>query len=440
MAKHGKKKIVSRKYLARVERERILRRYIIIGTATVTIIALLLVGYGIVNDLVLKPRTPIVEVNDEVVTTAQFQALIRFQRVNLVNQFNSYFNFVQGLGDPGMISSFLPYLTQIENQLQPESIGVSALNNLIEDALIRQEARKLGIQVSQEEIQKYIAESVFFYYPDGTPTPTPTTEVRPTSTLSPLQMTLVPSKAITETADLAPTPTPEEGTEPTPTTPPPTPTPYTREKYEADYKDYLSTLQTFAKLSEQDIFWIMEGLVLREKVMDIVVTDVPTEEERLWARHILFLDEETGEEQAREFLARLNNGEEFLTVAEELTANQSEDDSNIIFEDLGWFGKGAMVEPFEEAAYALQVGEISEPVQTPFGWHIIQVLGREVQPLDPYEIQQRRLQAFEEWLLALRTEAQIDIAEDWLPLVPDEPDIPPQYKEFLNQIAPTVQP
>ncbi len=436
MAKREKKKIVTRKHLARIERERILRRYVIFGTAAVTIIALLLVGYGIVNDLVLKPKTPIVQVNDEVVTTAQFQAYIRFQRVQLVNQFNSYFNFVQGLGDPGMISSFLPYLTQIEKQLQPESLGVSALNDLVEGAIIRQEARKLGIQVSEEEIQKHIAESIFYYYPDGTPTPTPTTEVRPTSTLSPLQMTLVPI----EPTDLVPTPTPEEGTEPTPTTVPPTPTPYTQEKFEADYKDYLSALETFAKLSEKDIFWIMEGMLLREKVMEAVITDIPTEEERIWARHILFRDEETGQEQAQEFLARLQNGEDFLTIAEELTANQNEGDSNIIFEDLGWFGKGSMVEPFEEAAYALQVGEISEPVQTPFGWHVIQVLGREVQPLDPFEIEQRRLQAFGDWLMTLRTEAQIDIAENWLPLVPDEPDIPPQYKEFLNQLPPTAQP
>ena len=43
--------------------------------------------------------------------------------------------------------------------------------------------------------------------------------------------------------------------------------------------------------------------------------------------------------------------------------------------DLGYFGRGQMVQPFEEATYALSVGEISQPVQTQFGWHLIHRTG-----------------------------------------------------------------
>jgi len=87
-------------------------------------------------------------------------------------------------------------------------------------------------------------------------------------------------------------------------------------------------------------------------------------EEQIRARHILV---ETKEE-AQKLIEELKGGAAF----EEL-AKQSKDPSGQNGGDLGFFGRGQMVKPFEDAAFALEVGKISAPVQTPFGWHIIKI-------------------------------------------------------------------
>lgn len=67
-------------------------------------------------------------------------------------------------------------------------------------------------------------------------------------------------------------------------------------------------------------------------------------------------------------LERIKNGEKFGKLAKELSI-----DSGSAKKDgsLGYFTKGMMVKPFEEAAFKLQIGEISQPVKTEFGYHII---------------------------------------------------------------------
>jgi len=85
------------------------------------------------------------------------------------------------------------------------------------------------------------------------------------------------------------------------------------------------------------------------------------------ASHILV---ET-EEKAKELLKEIEAGKDFGELAQEYSSCPSKRDGG----DLGYFGKGTMVKPFEEAAFALKKGEVSQPVETQFGWHIIKVTG-----------------------------------------------------------------
>jgi len=83
------------------------------------------------------------------------------------------------------------------------------------------------------------------------------------------------------------------------------------------------------------------------------------------ASHILVKTKE----EAQELKTRIEKGEKF----EDLAAKYSECPSGAQGGDLGYFGKGQMVAPFEKAAFEAPVGTVTDPVQTQFGWHLIKV-------------------------------------------------------------------
>ena len=86
---------------------------------------------------------------------------------------------------------------------------------------------------------------------------------------------------------------------------------------------------------------------------------------KVQARHILVGKQELAEELKK----RIDAGEDFSALAEEYSECPSKKRGG----DLGWFGKGAMVRPFEVAAFSAEEGAVVGPVKTEFGWHLIYV-------------------------------------------------------------------
>ncbi len=439
MAKSRNPAVVTRKQRGRLERERILRRNLYIGTAFVVVAVVGLIVFGVLQEAVFQPRQPVATVAGEDISTGEFQARVRYQRRLLVNQYLNTLQTMQLFGsDPNTQSFFQNSLQQIEIQLQePTLLGQQILDLMVEDTLIRQEAARLDLTVEETELDQALEEA-FGFFPDGTPTPGIQPTGQPTATLSPTQLALIgPSLTPTEALD---TPTPEatptqaETGTPTPvSSPQPSPTAYTRAAYQADYNSFVDTLSGEIDVSEAEFRAIFASQLYREKVSDAVTADLAQEREEVWARHILVDELETAEQ----VLERLDQGEDWAALAAELSTDESNKDRG---GDLGWFGTGRMVAEFEQAAFSLEIGEISEPVETQFGWHIIQVLGREVRPVSAAEYEQLRSQSFQEWLTEAVAQAEVEINPDWVNRVPDDPALPPLTTGGLPPVQVPTQP
>ncbi len=133
-------------------------------------------------------------------------------------------------------------------------------------------------------------------------------------------------------------------------------------------------------------------------------------EEEVSARHILV---ET-EEKAKELKEKITAGADFATVAKENTKDtgSKEDGGN-----LGYFGRGQMVPQFEEVVFKLNKGDVSDPVKTQFGWHLIKIEDKRFKQPPAFEIvkdrivQSQLLQKAQQSAVALRAKAKIEFVD-----------------------------
>ena len=428
---------LTRKQTSRAERERRLQRYVIGGTLVVAVLVIGLLGYAALDQLLLVPQQPVANVNGTVIRTAQFQTAVRYQRFQLIAQYGEAYQTYQIFGgDPQLSAYFQQQLQSILAQLSDsESLGRNVLNALIDDELIRQEAARRGLTVSEAEIDERMRQS-FDFYPNGTPTPTitptpyPTDVNPPTSTYAPQVVAAwTPTPTLTPTATLAPTDTPAPGPSATPEatgTPLPTATPYTAAGYATAVAQVEGNLAQEAKFKPTDLRRLIESQLYGEKVQAAFAAEVPAVAEEVRVRHILVADAAL----AAVLAEKLKAGDDFSHMAALYSLDTSNKDQGGI---LPWFAAdGTMAAEFETAAFATAVGAMSEPVHTQFGWHVIEVLAREQRTLTPEQLNRRGQQAFSDWLAAQRTATSsdgkplVETFDSWSKHVPTDPALTTQ--------------
>ena len=137
-------------------------------------------------------------------------------------------------------------------------------------------------------------------------------------------------------------------------------------------------------------------------------------------------------------IAAIVNAENFAEVAK---AESDDRGSSARGGDLGWFGKGMMVKPFEDAAFALEVGQISAPFQTMYGWHILYKEGeRSIQPLDSIRSQvERQVQRDERAKEADKSFIRKTRAEYNLPAEMSDEEVKAYADEHLEEKYPELR-
>jgi peptidyl-prolyl cis-trans isomerase SurA len=140
-------------------------------------------------------------------------------------------------------------------------------------------------------------------------------------------------------------------------------------------------------------------------------------------RHILVraregLSEAEARERLRKLRAQIESGADFAEVAK----NNSEDSSASKGGDLGWVAPGDTVPEFERVMNALKDGEVSQPIQTPFGWHLVQVLGRRSDEMSP---DRKRIAARQ----SIRARKADEAYQDWLRQARDRAFVENRYDE-----------
>lgn len=408
-------------HLEQVRRQTITIKWIF-GSVVALVVLLLLYGY--LNTTVLVPYKTVATVNGTKISASKFQSTVKLQRISSINTYTQYYQFAQQLGiaDPVNDPTFGQILAENMNLLtNTDQMGEFVIEKLIKEELIAQEAERRGINISEDDLQGFLNES-YNFFPNGTPTAIPSVTPFSTNVPNPTSYAIV---TITPTPTALPTgtpttvpevpPTPTQTLEPVPTEIiQPTPTAVNQAGFDEIYKAQVEDFKTEVGVDEEGFRSLYREYLLREALMKDVTKDMKPFADRVWARHILVATED----EAKAVLARLEAGEDFAVIAAELSLDTSNKDRG---GDLGWFGKGEMVPTFEEAAFSLEIGSLSQPVGTDYGFHIIQVIGHEEQPLAEAEFENAKQIFFDEFLQTLRDEATVEINDVWKTIVPTEP-------------------
>jgi len=402
MPKRAKKRApqeLTRKQRSRLEKERRMERLLIIGVIAVTVLVVGVLVYGFVVEKVVKAREAVAVVGDDSITTAEFQARVRFSRMQMQSELQFWRRQQLSL-DPTDAESqtYLEYIQgnirELEGQLSPVnalSIGEQALDQLIQEELVRQEAQRRGISVAPEDLQREIEQ--FFGYDRNPPAPTP--ELADTAVLTSTQAV---TPALESTAL-------------------PTPTPMTEEAFRQAYNSYVTgSLKPVGITEKQYRSWV-EAALLTEQVQEQIQAEVPDTADQVKLGYLVVDDEE----RANDLADRLDAGEDFQALVDEL---QEDEQGTGYGTELDWLPRGLLESRLDaelaDLAFDLEVGQRSEPLPDQDGalYSIIQVTGREVRELDQFQRESLGQEVFQEWLDAQQVLVERKTYQDRVPTDP----------------------
>lgn len=447
----------SRRTLSRKRQEQQRQRRIIITTSVALGLALMVLIIGVVFDQLWIPSRPVAAVNNITLNRGDYWTEVRTNLAEEVVQNQQLLAFFGG--NPQVTGQFANRGPDIEQRLttvRDDPLNDTVVDNWITRQLKIQGADELGISVSEDEVLQAIATDlgpVFATAPPAEPTAAaddataePTGEAAAEATAAASPTTAAATATTTSTPAATPTPggptvTPAPTLTPEPTfTPQPTPAvELAREQFDqiADtlyerHEDEVELVGAIPDLNEDDIRRALQRQyrerLLDERLQEALLPEseftADTEPVQVQARQILVevdVAEDASEAErdaafaeqralAEEIGAELRAGADFAELAADRSADPGSREQG---GDLGFFNRegqaagGATYPPeLVETAFALEPGEISDPIRTQFGWHIIEVTDTEV-PSREDQLAEARATALDEWIEEQRAAATI---------------------------------
>jgi hypothetical protein len=416
--------------------QRLQRRIILIALVTLAITGIMVLG-AIIFDQVIRPNQVVASVEGQNVTLSQFQKRVRFERFvrsqqleGIIQQFSQFMDLNELYGQ---LQQTPPYSTWISNFQVPDQMGLEVVDLLVDDQMIRRAATERGLTATTEQIDEQerlfvrnlagaefdpsLYEATAEATSESTPTATPSPTTTPTPYVSPTPSP-VPTATATPAATATLVATPTATFTPLPTlTPSATPgLDEARNTYNQSRDQLFRAIRLSTGMNDGDLRAYFETLALRELLQESVSTDITDIGTFASVRHILVATEE----EALDVIAAINNGESFADLARAVSTDTG---SGAQGGELGWAPVTNYVKPFQDAVVAAEIGAISAPVQSEFGYHIIQVRAREERELDETQLDSARANAYGTWFEEYTTtnEGLVVRNSNWTGNVPTDP-------------------
>ncbi|MDZ7371176.1 MAG: peptidylprolyl isomerase [candidate division KSB1 bacterium] len=206
---------------------------------------------------------------------------------------------------------------------------------------------------------------------------------------------------------------------------------YSRRGGKENFQKFIEQQGLTIEYVEQDVRnqltiqkFLEEVLEPQVQVTDADLQEAYSQDKLATVRHILFLTQGKNEAEkaeikakAEQVLARARSGEDFAALAKEFSEDPGSKDKGGIYER---FPRGRMVKPFEDAAFNLPIGSISDLVETPYGYHIIKVESREKETLPLEEVRDqltrtvertKRRDIYNQFIEDLKKKAEFKVVE-----------------------------
>jgi hypothetical protein len=384
----------ARKREPRSVRDHRRQQMLIVGLALVGVVTVLVIAGGALNEYFLKPRKVLASVEDRDITRREYWKYREYSLINQATQYQQFAMMVQGEQQQQYLILAQQARAQLNDVWGSTDTDPATLNRMVEDQVYLQGIDELGLSITDQEVDDFVLQQ---FQPADSPIFTPT----PSPTLIPERADWATQTAeaiaALETAESAATPaavddagTPVAVDEATPAavdgtpvaivgTPEGTPEPMptlspeeARQTAEANLADYDEQVLDLAHMSIDDYSnLIARPSLARQKVESHFRQELGQRAEQVRAAHILVGTEELANRIYEELQT---DPFRFAEIAREQSIDEGTAPNG---GELGWFPRGIMTEPFEEIAFALPAGEISEPFETEFGWHIVLLLDRD---------------------------------------------------------------